>query len=213
MINREKTKLKYGYFPDDLAPTSNKLVVWACESSSCSVEHDYSYAYCLKKRQKSLTENKPQLCQKCSHAHRKGNSQKNTASKFSPVPLPPEVNLGKTMEKYGINAEDLSPWSRQAVVLNCECGAESTTKRCSLNSSKSIIETGHYKCIGCWTKARRTGTQVSQETREKMKTSQQKRRGTYDPEPLPSLTPPLVANGEFSSVRNKEGQVIPFKKK
>jgi hypothetical protein len=50
MINQEKTKLKYGYFPEDLAPTSDKNVVWQCESLECKVEHDYSYAYCLKKK-------------------------------------------------------------------------------------------------------------------------------------------------------------------
>jgi hypothetical protein len=212
MINQEKTKLKYGYFPEDLAPTSDKNVVWQCESLECKVEHDYSYAYCLKKKAKAKKEKKSELCQKCSHSHRKGISPKQLAIKKPPVALPPELDLGKTMEIYGINADDLSPWSRQKVILKCQCGKESTTKRCSLNSSKSIIETGHYKCVGCCTKDRREGAIVTQETKIKMQNSQKKRRGTHDYSPIP-LKPAANGSAILSSKETQNGKVIPFRKK
>lgn len=207
MINREKTKIKYNYFPEDLALTSNQSVVWSCDK--CGKEKDQAYAYALKKKAKAEKEKKQEVCQSCGHEHRKGKFIKNETPKNNPVTLPPEVNMTLTMERYGVNAEDLSPWSRQKIVLNCACGRETETKRCNLNASKSIQETGHYKCTGCWTQERRRGVKVSQVTKQKMVSAQRKRRGTYEKEVLP-----MVANGEnFSSPRQvTPGTVIPFNK-
>lgn len=212
MINREKTKLKYGYFPEDLSDTSNKPVVWQCDREGCKNEHDYSYAYCLKKADKALHEGKSESCQKCSHSHRKGTSLP-PQNKIKAHPLPPEVNLGKTMELFGINAEDLTPWSRQQVILDCKCGKESITKRCVLNLNKSVIETGHYKCVGCCTKSRRKGKKASAETKAKMKASQRKRRGHVDPIVFPEPMPSVAHTGTDGISPLKDGKLIPFPKK
>lgn len=214
MINQEKTKEKFGYYPDDLAQTSSSSVIFRCDK--CLQEEELSYAYALKKYKKSIKTTGEELCQKCSHAHRIGKVSVK-ADKSKPLPLPPEVNLSKTMELYGINAEDLSPWSRQKVCLSCACGKQSETKRCSLNSSKSILETGHYKCTGCWTRERRAGLKLSDETKKKMAKSQQKRRNKNKVTKLPTRPTyaPLqpAANGDTVLPKNNGGSVINFPNK
>jgi len=217
MINRDKTKLKYGYYPEELATTSANPVVWKCDS--CPAEREYSYAYALKKYNKAMKTTGEELCQKCAHAHRKGKVVKPN-SKVAPITLPPETDLGKTMEVYGINVEDLNPWSRQKVFMKCSCGKSTETKRCSLNSYKSILTTGHFKCIGCWTKERRKGLKLSEETKIKMAKSQQKRRNKNKVHQLPirPVYPPLqcVANGDTNLSKNNRGagaSIIIFPKK
>lgn len=177
MKNREKTKLKFGYFPEDLSPSSLKPIIWDC--SGCGSTSETAYGYFLKKEKKTKNEEKDIFCQKCCHAHRKGKAVVKQ-QKSKPQPLPPQVDYAKTMEAFGINADDLSPWSREQIFMKCGCGKESLTKRCSLNTYKSIVETGEFKCTGCWTKTRRTGAKASEATRQKMRNSQQKRRS-----PLP----------------------------
>lgn len=173
MINKDKTLKKYKYHPDDLAETSTKKIIWNCDS--CNLERTYPYYYFVKKYKKSLREDGNELCQKCAHSHRKNsNEKKNNKSEIQQ--LPKEVDYEKTLSLFGTDINKLGPWSRQRVFIKCSCGKESTPKRCNLNSLKSIKETGNYKCNGCWTKERRKGLKLSEETKNKMKKSQQRRR-------------------------------------
>lgn len=211
MINRDKTKLKYGYYPETLSKTSNKKVVWQCDNLSCNLEKDVPNSYALKKYNNSLKSGTDELCQKCSHIHRKGVHVKNEIKKYVPQQLPSQVDIFQTIEKYGINPQELSPWSRQKVILRCDCGKFSETKRCSLNTSKSILETGNYKCIGCWTKERRIGKKLSKETKKKMSDAQIKRRCSIKKDNI-KLKP--AANGDFNNNKKMfNSQILDFKKK
>lgn len=175
MIDRNKTKEKYDYYPEELAPTSN-LSVWT-KCDKCGKEKDYSYAYALKKEEKARKENDGvMLCQVCSHSHRKGKASVVTKPK-SWVALPPEVNVAKTVEMFGYDPTKLSPWSRKKIVVECaKTGVECYPRRCGLNRYKSVLETGHFYSTGALTAERRKGVKASSETKESMKLSQQKRR-------------------------------------
>lgn len=184
MINWDKTfKLakEDDSFADtqNLAKTSNKKVVWTCENENCQASDDkkerhFVFSYVRKKSLKAKAEGKPELCQLCSHAHKKGIYYKKKED--SAKDLPPQINDQKTFEKYGYYAKDLKPWSRQRVVLTCDCGRDCESTRSQLNTYKSIKETGEFTCKGCWTEARRKGIKASEETKEMMKLSQQNRR-------------------------------------
>jgi len=228
VINRDKTKLKYGHTADNLPPTSKEKVVWQCDNTNCDeinstgrpLERTFTYSYYLKKREKAFQEHEGnELCQKCSHAHRIGKVEKTNNLKYPALTqLPNEVNIEQTIEIFGHDPRVTSSWSRKYVILNCSCcGKETETRRCNLNTYKSILETGHFKCTGCWTKERRTGQKASSETKFKQKISQQKRRMKEhgeDPNQVPYIA--AVANGDFNNTppQNKaSAQVIPFPKK
>jgi hypothetical protein len=175
MVNNEKTKQKYGYEISSLAPTSNLPVLWSCDE--CGEEREYSYAYCLKKTKKAESQGTKELCQKCSHAHRKGKVTTKKKAGDAWLPLPPEVDVAATQERYGYDPRDLSPWSRKRVVVRCfETGVICSPRRCGLNRYKSIIETGHFISGGAWTAKRRKGIKVSSTTKQAMSKSQKNRR-------------------------------------
>lgn len=195
MVNSENTKAKYGYEPMSLAPTSNLPVLWSCDG--CGEEREYSYAYCLKKKAKADACGGKELCQKCSHSHRKGKAtvKKTTGDAF--LPLPPEVDIAATQDRYGYDPRDLSPWSRKRIIVRCfETGVICSPRRCGLNRYKSIIETGHFISVGAWTARRRKGVKASSTTKEAMSTSQKNRRvreksptTPVSPEVSPSANP------------------------
>jgi hypothetical protein len=179
MIDWKKTKEKYGYGEGELPKTSRERVVWHCDNDNCEAafdirEREYEYVYAYKKAQKAKKEGKPELCQKCSHSHRKGKVSEKREKTH--LPLPPEVSVELTMERFGYDPYKLSPWSRKKLVLVCEEGQEHVTTRAQLNLNKSVKETGHYKPISWWTRKRRKGLKLSKETKEQMKESQQNRR-------------------------------------
>lgn len=217
MINKEKTKLKYGHFGENLPENSSKKVVWQCDQAGCSYERSFTYSYYLKKVTVAFEKHDgKELCQKCSHAHRKGVPLNHASHEIKTIPLavlPPEVNVERSIEIYGVDPTKLSAWSRKNIVLNCfGCGKESDTKRCNLNTYKSIKETGHFQCIGCWTKKRRVGSKASEETKNKQKQSQINRRQKEKQEEVKYKA---VANGDYSIINNQKtplGKVIPFKK-
>lgn len=189
MIDETKTLEKYGYTTQELAPTSNLPVWWKCDE--CGEEREYSYAYCLRKKEKSGSTGGKELCQKCSHAHRKGKVSSKKIEGKSHVDLPPEVDVKATMDRFGYDPHKLSPWSRQRIVVNCwKTGEVCTPRRCSLNRYKSIMETGHFVSVGGWTAERRRGKKASSETKTMMKESQQKRRRR---EKKPSDSAPAVS--------------------
>lgn len=196
MINEKRTEEKYGYTSNALAPTSNLPVLWTCEG--CGEEREYAYAYCLKKQEKAQTSGGKELCQKCSHAHRKGvKTVKKNSGESSFMPLPPEVDVAATQERYGYDPRDLSPWSRKRVVVRCfETGEICSPRRCGLNRYKSIMETGHFISVGAWTAKRRKGVKASKETKAAMKKSQSMRRHrekTITPPSNPTPTPTVWA--------------------
>lgn len=219
MINRDKTKLKYGHTADNLPPTSKEKVVWQCDNEKCSYERSFTYSYYLKKREKAFKDHEGnELCQKCSHSHRIGKVEKTDVLKYPALTeLPAEVNIEQTIEVYGHDPRVTSNWSRKYVILNCSCcGKETETRRCNLNTYKSILETGHFKCTGCWTKERRTGQRASSETKMKQKVAQQKRRLKEHGYEMPYVA--AVANGDFNSSSQPHknispAQIIPFPNK
>lgn len=218
MINREKTKVKYGYFPEELSKNSESKVVWNCDK--CNSERIYTNAYCLKKVTVAFEKHDgKELCQKCAHSHRVGHSSKLETTKYEALPLPTEVNVEETIKIFGHDPTVMSPWSRAYVILNCSCCSKETeTRRCSLNTNKSLKESGTYKCIGCWTKERRSGIKITEETRIKQKEAQQKRRTKEKIKELPTIKPqpqyaPVaqVANGDVG--RQVNAQIISFPKR
>lgn len=185
MIDWEKTKEKFGYSKEDLAPTTQQhKVVWKCDNPNCDAEPDKRvrelvYGYAKKKEDKAKAEGKPCVCQKCSHAHRKG---KMTRSKNkTALPLPPEVNREKTYEYSKTLGgepyypEQLSDWSRRPIVLTFE-GQDYTIPRANLNTLESVKKWGIYRPVAWWTQQRRKNKKASSKTREKQKLSQRKRR-------------------------------------
>jgi very-short-patch-repair endonuclease len=44
LILKDKTKEKFGYFPEDLKPNSEKLVIWKCEKCEIEIEKKYRSA-------------------------------------------------------------------------------------------------------------------------------------------------------------------------
>lgn len=185
MIDWEKTKRELGYGKEDLPPTSKEKVFWKCDNPKCEADHDkkermHTYDYALLKQEKAAKrEDGLDLCQKCSHAHRKGKvSEKKTKSH---LPLPPETNcektyeLSKTLGGEPYYPEQLSPWSRNPIVLTFE-GKDYEVPRANLNKYKSMIEMGCYRPVSWWTEQRRKGVKASKETREQQKLSQSKRR-------------------------------------
>lgn len=183
MIDWKKTEEKYGYTEANLPPTSKNKVIWHCDNQLCQApldvrEREFEFNYARKKREKSLKENKAELCQRCSHNHRKG--KVSPARKHSALPLPPETSDKLTEEKFGYKASELPPWSRDPVVLVFidENNQESIhiVKRCQLNTNKSVVETGHYRPIAWYTKQRRSNVTVTEETKSLMKKSQNMRR-------------------------------------
>lgn len=175
MIDADKTKQKYGYEVSSLAPTSTVPVCWKCDE--CGAEEEYSYAYCLRKQEAAKSRGTKELCQKCSHAHRKGQVTKKKVEGQSYVNLPPEVDVKATMDRFGYDPQTLSPWSRKRIVVVCkESGKVCTPRRCGLNRYKSILETGHFISTGAWTAKRRKGVKASEETKKSMSQSQKNRR-------------------------------------
>lgn len=183
MIDWVKTKAKYGYTEADLPPTSKNKVICHCDNNFCQApldvrEREYEFKYAKKKRDKAQAEGAQELCQLCSHAHRKGHAS--TKKTNSALPLPPEASDELTFKEFGYTASSLSPWSRSPVILVYvnEAGEQSlhTVKRAQLNTNKSVMESGHYKPIAAYTKERRTNIKVTGETKELMKKSQSMRR-------------------------------------
>jgi hypothetical protein len=179
MIDWEKTKQKYGYGKDELPPTSKKDVVWHCDNPICDAplqvhEREYTFDYVMKKVEKAKAEGTMELCQTCSHKHRRGHVTEKREK--TALPLPPEASDELTMQEYKYKASDLAPWSRKKIVLVCEDGSIHHVSRALLNTSKSVREFGHYYPISWWTQKRRTNAHVSEETKEQMKKSQQMRR-------------------------------------
>lgn len=179
MIDWVKTKAKFGYGKEELPRTSKKRVVWRCDNENCQAPHDvrereYDYAYVHKKQLKAKEEGGVELCQKCSHAHRKGKiSEKKTDSA---IKLPPQINVEKTLSLQGEDPRTMKPWARKKIVLTCDCGRDCVTTRAQINNYKSIKETGEFKCTACWTKDRREGVSASEETKRLMSESQKMRR-------------------------------------
>lgn len=197
MINEPATKEKYGYETNSLAPTSNLPVWWKCDK--CSFEREYSFAYCLKKKEHSHATGGLELCQKCSHAHRKGQVSKKKQEGQTWQPLPPEVDVAATQERFGYDPRDLSPWSRKYVIVRCsDTGVVSEVKRCGFNTSKSVIETGHYTSVGACTAKRRKGVKASEETKQAMALSQKNRRSREKtPKAKPTQSPSLTPSSEI----------------
>ena len=191
MINWEKTIQKskedteFAEGPELVSKTTKQKVVWECDNKDCDApsdvkEREFEYNYARKKEEKAKKEGKPALCQRCSHAHRRG---KTTVSKErSHLPLPPEVSDELTFQEYGYYATKLKPWSRKHVVVEYfdEDGDRHiyTPTRAQLNTYKSVQEFGHFKPTSWWTKQRRSGKKASEDTKQLMKESQQKRRDT-----------------------------------
>lgn len=157
-----------------LATTSSENVDWICDG--CKHIATNGFAYILKKMTTALNQQKPVLCQKCSHAHRKGSKASRTF-KISAVKLPPEVLIQETIKEYGYDPRKLGKWSRKPILLRCYITGEvRSASRCSINTSKSIIESGHYISVGGHTSKRRTGVRASESTLEIMRLAQTKRR-------------------------------------
>jgi hypothetical protein len=181
MINWERTKQDFGYGEEEAKkfPRSSKHAIWAtCDNPDCdSSDHRerlFEWGTLLKKIKRCKDQGKDFLCQKCAHSHRKGITSK---KRNTEVPaLPSQVSDELTLERFGYRASDLKPWSRNYIVLVCDCGKESEIKRTQINSYKSIKETGNFKCTGCWTRDRRKGIKLSSETKDRMKESQKRRR-------------------------------------
>lgn len=170
MIKAEQTKLKYGYAPEDLSPASIRWICWQCDN--CGHEREYRYSYWWRYKAGESKE----LCQKCSHSHRQGRVVIDV-DKGSAQPLPPEVMIEETKKTLGYDPRDLSPWSRKEVIVKCSVlGTLHYTRRCSLNRNKAVIETGHFISTGGYTKSRRLGTTVSEETKQLMSHGQKIRR-------------------------------------
>jgi hypothetical protein len=188
MIDWAKTKQEFGYDKDDLPKTSHNKVVWKCDNQFCDApadikEREYEFNYARKKAEKAATEGKIELCQRCSHSHRRGHVTEKKEK--TALPLPPEVNDAATVAKFGYKASELSPWTRKPVVLLVEEGlnfegtmqySEHVVPRAQLNISKSVKETGHYRPIAWWTQQRRKGIKISDNTKTQMKESQKLRR-------------------------------------
>lgn len=197
MINEVATKEKYGYETNSLAPTSNLPVVWKCDK--CSSEREYSFAYCMKKKAHAQENGGVELCQKCAHSHRVGKATVKKTEGQSWLPLPPEVDISATQDRFGYDPRDLSPWSRRYVIVRCaDTGVVSEVKRCGFNTSKSVQETGHYSSVGACTAKRRKGVKASEETRLAMAESQKNRRTREKQKPAevssPSVSTPVVGN-------------------
>lgn len=181
-INWEKTSASYPYNEETIEHLENKAkkhVFVTCENSNCSSIHRerlLEFGYALKKIKKAKDNEKPLLCQACSHAHRIGKSEHKKENKIKALPLPPEVNSELTKERFGYYPEELANWSKSEVVVICGCGKENEIKRSYLNTYKTMVEENHYKCVGCVTREKRTGFKVSEETKNKQKLAQKKRR-------------------------------------
>lgn len=184
MIDWKKTKEKYGYEEKDLPPSSENKVIWRCDNDLCQApldvrEREHVFKYAKKKRELAEQTGCNELCQRCSHNHRKGiSSEKPQTHKAQP--LPPECSDDLTLKEFGYKASELAPWSREPVVLVFvdEDGKESThmVKRAQLNTNRAVVETGHYKPIAWYTKQRRKNIKASKETKDLMKKSQNLRR-------------------------------------
>lgn len=179
MIDWKKTKEAFGYEQEELAPTSKSKVIWKCDNQVCDAprdinEREFEYNYARKKIERSSNLGKIDVCQRCSHMHRRGKVSVKTGKTH--LPLPPEVSEELTLSKYNYKPKDLAPWSRKKVVLVAEDGSIHEASRALLNTYKSVKETGHFKPISLWTKERRTNSKASDETKEMMKNSQNMRR-------------------------------------
>lgn len=206
MINWKKTELKYGYKETHLFDSSVNKVI--CDCDNCPRDFEISYSYFVKKYKTSQSKT---ICQKCSHRHRKETITEKTPIKKHQIQiLPPQVDLFLTMEKFGYDGETLSPWSRNKIVLKCGCGKFKDVQRCALNLSKSVIETGNFKCVGCCTKERRTGAVTSDLTKMRIKKSHQKRSLNKNKEK--EVFQP-AANGDTGLVAYKDNNLLKFPKK
>ena len=176
MIDSEKTFTRYGYEVKSLSRTSNLPVWWRCDK--CSLEREYAFAYCLKKEEYAKNHNQGgEYCQKCSHEHRKGKATVKKVQGQSWQSLPPEVDVEGTIKRYGYDPLKLSPWSRKLVLVRCfKTGELFEVRRCGFNTSKSVIETGHYISVAGCTGDRRKGVKVSEETKKLMAEAQKTRR-------------------------------------
>lgn len=198
MINREKTKAYFNYFPEDLPRYSTKPIYWTCDK--CKKDYKFSKSYAQTKEDNSVKTCSDAICTKCARENRKGHSKKNEEVKVKALDLPPEVDFLRTLEELKVNVNLLSPWSREEVFLKCSCGKYVKTQRMNLNKNKSIRETGHYKCSSCWGKKNHLGKKLSEETKSKISSSKTLKKVSGD-----------QWNGDgFNDYKNN---VVPFKKK
>lgn len=175
MLLKEETEKRYGYSTESLSRTSDMPIWWKCDK--CHEEREYAFAYYNKKHEESQNNGSLEICQKCAHEHRKGTVSSKKCEGQAWQELPPEVEIQMTLERYGYDPRDLSPWSRKLIIVTCPVtGVTTDIKRCGINTSKSVIETGHYASVGACTAKRRAGVKVSSETKEQMKLAQQQRR-------------------------------------
>lgn len=175
MLLENKTKEKFGYDVSSLTSKSTLLVCWKCDR--CGFENNFFYYYYLMKKEKAKTRNGEELCQTCSHSHRKGQVTKKKQEGQTWLPLPPEVSVEMTISRFGYNPHDLSPWSRKRVVVKCQrTGTVTTVPRANINNLKSVRETGHYISTGGITAEQRYGKKASEETKQLMKQAQSLRR-------------------------------------
>lgn len=171
MLLKEKTKQKFGYDIEELEKHSGLFVYWKCDQ--CGHEGTLVYSYYLKNKK---GDKKGERCQKCLHKHRKGRYVIDL-DRNSHLELPPEVLFQETLDKYGYDPRDLSPWSRKWILVRCSVrGTIHSTRRSALNRNKAILETGHYISTGGYAGQRRKGVKASKETKMRMSKSQALRR-------------------------------------
>ncbi|MBX2986699.1 MAG: hypothetical protein KF802_02275 [Bdellovibrionaceae bacterium] len=169
MISIERTKIRFGYEPKDLAPTTHSPVALICDKCQCETTHAYGYA--LIKANKHPEQKT--FCQKCLYVPRV-----NSKNKKSALPLPPEVDAELTQKNFGYLPTALRGWSRKLLVVRCAVTKEIYfVPRCALNNMKCVREKGHYISVSGWSHLSLT-PKLKKTTlhREKMKSGQQLRR-------------------------------------
>jgi len=187
MINREKTKARYNYYPEELPKFSKKKVIWCCDK--CKKDYLFTNSYALKKETESIKDNSDSICSNCARAQRKGQKIDVSNKKLKAVKLPPEVDVLRTFEELGIDVSKLAPWSRDKIYLKCGCGKSCKVSRMDLNKSKSIQKNGHYKCSSCSARE----YQLSKNKTESIILK--------------------VSGDNFESVKEKSAEILPFKRK
>ncbi len=169
-LTKEKNNVEVSALPI----SSNQLVWWQCDN--CGLQREFNYAYARRKEKMARENGVEDLCQRCSHSHRKGKPQIGSG-KCRILALPPETMVEETKAKFGYDPFSLGGFSRKSVLVKCSVlGTIHEVRRIELNRSKSILETGHYISIGGVVKRRMKGKKVSLKTRKLMSESQIKRR-------------------------------------